>query len=210
MMDLNDQLFARHLDDDEEVQLIVHKHWLLGLKLLWVPTLIFVALWFFLWFAPFKSVFYAVAVFSCACIVWWIRNFFDHYLDAWIITDQGIIDVEWHGWFHRQSTRVLYSDIQGVSYEIQGISSTIFRYGNISIEKISTGSVLTMEHVPRPRAVEAVVLQNMEQYLHSKNLVDAKHVQEILSQIVAKEVQLEGFEDEEEEVEEVVTEEEEA
>ena len=35
----------------------------------------------------------------------------------------------------------------------------------------------------------------MEVYLHGKNLTDAKHVQELLSQIVAREVSLEQFEE---------------
>ncbi|MCA9370739.1 MAG: hypothetical protein KC680_02140 [Candidatus Peregrinibacteria bacterium] len=35
-------------------------------------------------------------------------------------------------------------------------------------------------------------------YLHARNLSDAKHVQELLSAIVAREVSLEQFEDEDE------------
>jgi len=131
--------------------------------------------------------------------VWILRNFYDYYLDAWIITDQGIIDVAWHGWFHRESTRVLYSDIQGVSYEIQGVTSTLMRYGQVSVEKISTGSVISLDYVPRPRRIEALILKNMEKYLHSKKLGDAKHVQDILAAIVAREVQLENFEEEDDE-----------
>ena len=201
MPSLNDTFFSRHLDDDEEVQMIVHKHWLLGIKELFLPTASFLVLWVLLYVAPFRAVFYGVALLSIASVVWWIRNFFDYYLDAWIITDQGIIDVEWHGWFHRQSTRVLYSDVQGLSYEIQGVFGTLLRYGEISVEKISTGNVIAMDHVPYPRSVEAVVLQNMEDYLHSKNLVDARHVQEILTSVIAREMQLEEFEEEEEEEE---------
>lgn len=193
------RLFNRHIDDDEEILLIVHKHWLLGIKYLFMPFIAFLFSWTVFLFASYPLIFYIAAIASIGIIVWGLRNYYDYYLDAWIITDEGIIDVEWHGWFHRQSTRVLYSDIQGVSYEIQGIAGTILRFGTISVEKISTGSLFSLEYVKHPRAVEIVIMKNMEAYLHGKNMSDASHVQELLSQIVAREVSLEQFEDDEEE-----------
>jgi Bacterial PH domain len=200
VMRLNDQLFKRHLEEDESVVTIVHRHWLLGIKSLFWPVAALIAGWVFLVVAPYQSVAIGAGIWTLCGLVWLLRNFFDYFLDAWIITDQGIIDVAWHGWFHRESSRVLYSDIQGVSYEIQGVLPTLLRFGTIAVEKISTGSSVTMETVPTPRKVEAVILKQMEKYLHSKNLKDAKHVQEILSAVVAREMQLEEFEDEEDSV----------
>ena len=195
----NERFFKRHLDEDDEVIMIVHKHWMIGLKFLFWPTVSFIAAWTFLYFTPFLGVFYAVSLCAVISLVWWLRNFYDYYLDAWIITSQGIIDVEWHGWFHRESTRVLYSDVHGVSYEIQGITSTLLRYGEISVEKISTGDAIVMNHVARPRAIESIILQAMEDYLHSKNLKDATHVHSLLAELVAREMQLQEFGEEEEE-----------
>ena len=90
---------------------------------------------------------------------------------------------------------MLFSDIQGVSYEIQGIAATFLSYGSISVEKISTGSVFELDHAPHPRKVEKMILKHMEGYMHSKNLKDARHVQDILSQMVANEMQLQDFDD---------------
>lgn len=198
-MQLNKRLFSGHLEDDEILHLVLHKHWILGLKYLFWPSVSFVACWVLLYQAPYKTVFYIISLWSVVSLVWWLRNFFDYYLDAWIVTDMGIIDVEWHGWFHRQSSRILYSDIQGVSYEIQGVLNTLLRYGTIGVEKISTGSVISLDNVPNPRKVEGLILKNMEGYLHTKNLKDSTHVQEILAGIVAREMQLQDFDEEEEE-----------
>lgn len=192
------RLFTRHLEDDEELALIVHKHWMLGIQNLLWPLCAFIGGLIFLYLFPFKVIYYVTALWSIVCVVWLLRNFYDYYLDAWIITDQGIIDVEWHGWFHRQSSRVLYSDIQGLSYEIEGVVGTVMRYGTISVEKISNGSIISLQNVKSPKAVEALVLKKMEEYLHTKNLSDAKHVQNLISQIVANEMQLNQFEDEDE------------
>lgn len=189
---LDQWLLKRHLEEEEVLKEVVHKHWLTGIKSLCWPTVVFLFLWVFLYQAPFRSVFLVIALASILTTVWWLRNFFDYYLDAWIITDQAVIDLAWHGWFHRQSTRVLYSDIQGVSYEIYGVLGTVLGYGTVNIEKISTGSMVSLDHVPQPRRVEALILKSMEAYLHTKNLKDARHVQEILADFVATQVQIEA------------------
>lgn len=182
-------LFRRHLEDDEHIRMIVHKHWLIGIHFLVWPSLSFLAAWTLLALAGSQAAILLAALWSIGSAVWWLRNFFDYYLDAWIITDHGIIDLEWLGWFHRQSARILYSDIQGVSYEIHGILGTLLRYGVVTVEKISTGSTVSLTHVPRPRVVESAILQSMEAYLHGKNLKNAKHVEELLAQFVAGRVQ---------------------
>lgn len=192
-MSLNSLLFARHLEDDEHISMVVHKHWLLGIRELFWPALVTIVLWGSLFLFPRQTWLIVIALATVGSLLWFARNFFDYYLDAWIITDHGVIDLAWHGWFHRQSSRILYSDIQGVSYEIQGVIGTMLRFGVIAIEKISTGATISLSHVSNPRGVESLILKNMEAYLHTKNLKDAKHVQELLATYVANEVQLQGL-----------------
>lgn len=190
---MNQRLFNRHLESEETVIRVVHRHWFLGLRHLFWPTITFCVFTALLLTSLKAEVLYVVGSLLGVVTIWWFRNFFDYYLDAWIITDTGIIDVEWHGWFHRQSARVLYSDIQGVSYEIQGILNTVLRYGTIGVEKVSTGTEISMDNVSNPRKVEAVILKNMEDYLHKRNLKDSKAVQDILSSVIARELQLGEF-----------------
>lgn len=172
---------------------------MLGLEYLSKPFLSFALGWGVAYLFPFRIILILAASWSVVSLVWLLRNFFDYFLDAWILTSEGVIDVEWHGWFHRTSTRVLYSDIQGVSYEIQGVLGTMMRYGTISIEKISTGENMDLANVSNPRSAERMILKQMEKYLHDKSLVDAKHVQEILAEIVAEQMQLKSLSQEENE-----------
>lgn len=185
-----DFFFNRHLDDDEVIHRVVHKHWFIGTFALFWPTVSAVAAATFFVLSVRQGVQLALAFWVIISLVWWLRNFFDYYLDAWIITDHGIIDIAWHGWFHRESARVLYSDLQGVSYEIHGVLGTLFNFGEISVEKISTGSSISMDHVKSPRMIETLILKNMETYVHKKNMKDAKQVQEMLSTLVAEQIVL--------------------
>lgn len=181
--------FSRHLDDDENVRLIVHKHWMLGAKGLWFPSLVVIFVLWLPFFVRHPAIWYVTLGLLVITLLWWLRGFLDYYLDVWLITDEGIIDLAWHGWFHRESSRVLYSDVQGVSYEIQGVGGTLLRYGKISVEKISTGSTISLQYVPSPRKVETLILRCMEEYLHTKNLKDAKTVQTMLAEFVAGSMQ---------------------
>lgn len=183
-------LFAKHLDDDEVLVRVVHKHWLLGVKALFWPTswLAFAGLLAVAF--PTRVMFVLAGIGALVFFVWWLRNFFDYYLDAWIVTNEGIIDIAWHGWFHRESSRILYSDIQGVSYEIKGVIGTLLHVGVISVEKISTGDSVSLESVKRPKKIESLLLSSQEKYLHKKNLRDGKEVQKMLASLLADQMNM--------------------
>lgn len=173
--------------------MLVHKHWLIGIKFLFWPLVTIAALFVLALYLLSKNssplVYYVVSGAEVLSLVWLLRNFFDYYLDAWIITNTGIIDIAWHGWFHRESSRVLYSDIQGVSYEIHGVLNTVMRFGTISVEKISTGNSISIDDVKSPRKIEAAIFKAMEDYLYTKNLKDADAIKDILVNVVARENQ---------------------
>lgn len=187
--------FHSHIEDDETIHMVAHKHWMFGITALFLPTLLFAFVFGLLFYVQVQVMLYITGVALLASAAWWLHNFLDYYLDAWIITNKGIIDLAWHGWFHRESTRVLYSDVQGVSYEVKGISGTVFRYGDIEVEKISTGSTISLPGIPRPRKVQTIIMDAMEHYLHKKNLKDATTVQKILSDFVAGTLQKKDIED---------------
>lgn len=195
---LDKALFAGHLDDDEQIVLVVHKHWLMGCKSMWLPTLVVLLVASILYFVRTKAILYGVLLAEFGVLIWWMRNFLDYFLDAWIVTNAGVIDLEWHGWFHRSATRVLYSDVQGVSYEVSGILATVFNYGEMTLEKISTGTTLTMPYVKRPKRVTGLILKCMETYVHSKNLKDATTVQKILAEFVAGAMQKNDMDEDDE------------
>ena len=192
-----EHLFNKHLEDDESLYLLVHKHWILSIKQLLLPVLALVVTWTLLYFAPIKIVAFCVLAVDLAILVWLFRNYLDYYLDALLITDRAVIDVEWHGWFHRESTRIDYSSIEGVSYEIEGVLATILNYGTITIERIGSGAIVEIENVKKPRDVESAILACQAECLRTKNLKDSAAVKDIISEIVADRMQMRDMEEEE-------------
>lgn len=190
MNKLDTFLFGKHLEDDEAVSQIVHRYWGVATQTLFWPTILFLLGVASMIIAPVGLVLTIMGGWCVFAAVWWVRRFLDYYLDVWIVTDHGVIALEWKGWFHRQSARILYSDIQGVSYEVKGLLETLNRVGTVTIEKISTGGTFALPSVRYPKRVETLILNNMEEYLHRKNLKNAKHVQDLLAEFVAEKVQI--------------------
>lgn len=193
-----ERMFQRHLEDDEPMYLLVHKHWLLNAVDLLTPILGFFASWTLFYIAPVRIILIIIAIIDVGIIVWGIRNFLDYYLDALLITDRAVIDVEWHGWFHRESTRIEYSSIEGVSYEIHGIIGTMLNYGTLTIERIGSGSVMEIENIKCPRDVESAILACQANCLRTRNLKDSAQVKDIIAEIVAERMQMREFDSEEE------------
>ncbi len=186
-------LFRHHLEKGEPLICVAHRHWLIGARVLGIPFLTLAAAAAVAWVLPFRLVLWGVAAWSIVNTVWILHRFLNVYLDAWLLTDRAVIAVSWHGWFHRSSTRILLSDIHGVSFEVQGILGTVFRYGTIAMEKISTGTAVSLTHVANPRGVTSAILTQQEAYLHTKNLKDSAMVQKVLAEVVANQLQLGQF-----------------
>jgi hypothetical protein len=187
-----ERLFQGHLEEDEILHLVVHKHWLFFVRAFFLPGGALIAITFFLIASPGMSTFALVLLADVAIAVWFLRSFFDEFLDAWLVTDRSVIDIAWHGWFHRTSTRIDYSSIEGVSTEVQGILGTLLHFGTLTIEKVGSGAKVSMENVPHSRTVESAILFRQEQCLRSKNLKDSKAVQDLLAEIVAERMNLQG------------------
>lgn len=190
-----ERLFGRHLEEDEPLYLVVHRHWIWGVQELASPALAIFGTWAFLYLAPVPIIGVAVLILDLFLSIWLLRNFFDYFLDAWLITDRSVIDVAWHGWFHRQSTRIDYSAMEGVSYEIKGVLGTVLKYGTVSIEKVGTGSLVSMDHVKNPRDIESTILLCQEACLRSKNMKDSSAVQDLIAEIVAERMSLREVEE---------------
>lgn len=187
-----ERLFKRHLEEDEPLYRVVHKHWIFFVPALTLPAAALIGTWILLYAFPILPALYVLLVADVVICLWGWRNFLDQFLDAWLITDRSVIDVAWHGWFHRQSTRIDYSGIEGVSCEIKGVLGTLFRFGTVTIEKVGTGTMVSMGNIPHPRDVESAVLLHQEACLHTKNLKDSKAVQDLLSELVAERMNLQG------------------
>jgi membrane protein YdbS with pleckstrin-like domain len=86
----------------------------------------------------------------------------DHWLDAWIITNKRIIDIEQHGFFRRQVSSFPLSRIQDVTYSMNGVIAMWLKFGNVRIQTASISDDLIMRQVPFPGDVKETIVRILD------------------------------------------------
>lgn len=184
-MKISNLLFKSHLEKGEEIRYIAHRHIFTEYKNLFKTIFLggFLPLIFFILFPPLKI---AWGIWLLFGIFKFIYNLANWYFDAWLITNLSILDIEWNGFFNRTSTRVEYTALKGVSYEIKGFWNTILRYGNVNLELATLNSVVTLKNAASPRKVERFILDTQSEFMNNKDLEDQETLKELLIGIVAR------------------------
>jgi hypothetical protein len=165
--------FTKNLKDNEELIRQVRQHalafggrWLVSLCLLLLP--------FFLLFLLFRWQSYGPIIFVILVIIGlWslIRLLVVKYFNCLLVTNQRVILIKQKGFFDRQVMEVEYQKIQDVSYHYQGMFQTVFHYGNLKIQVLSSETVIKAEKIPQPEQIQDLI-KNIQknQAIQSENL----------------------------------------
>lgn len=86
----------------------------------------------------------------------------DHWLDAWIVTNERVIDIEQHGFFRREVSSFPLHKIQDVTYTISGIIPTWLHYGDVRIQTASISEDFIMRQVGFPQDVKELLIQLLD------------------------------------------------
>lgn len=105
------------------------------------------------------------------------------YLDAWVVTNMGVIDQEWNSVFDKSTTRIDYGNIEGITSEIKGFWPTILRFGTIQIEHMS-GQPIVLEGVSNPRKLERFIQTQQQLYVRQQNFSDQAKLKDLLTSLV--------------------------
>lgn len=186
MMIVEKLIFHRHLEKGEKILYSVHKHWVEILKpVLEVAFFGFLIPWTLYLLGFNKPLFFWIAVgWSVIAYLRFLYILVDWYSDVWLITDMGVIAIEWRGIFSNTATRIGYEDIEGVAYEINGFWGTMVRYGPVVL-KVMSGNNLQLPYVANPKQAELAIAKFQNQVLNAREMQDAGNLKTLLSQMVA-------------------------
>jgi hypothetical protein len=189
---VRDYLFSDYLEDGEEILYVCHRHpiVMLGdfLRISFFHALIPFAFWIFF---PRFLIIYLIWAF-----IGLIRFFFlvqDWYYDAWLLTNMGIIGVEWTGFFDRTSSRVEYPSVEGVNYSLKGFWQTMLKYGDVTLAKFGGPSTITLKDAARPKRMEKYILKYQEKFMTAKNFQDQEVLKQLLADLVVEHVKKHGL-----------------
>lgn len=98
-------------------------------------------------------------------VILWMHFFAswsDHWLDAWIITNERVIDIEQHGFFRREVSSYPLERIQDVTYTVSGIIPTWLHFGDVRVQTASISDDLIMKQVPFPEDVKEQLIEMLK------------------------------------------------
>ena len=151
-----------HLDKEEKIEIIIRKHWFVFFS----ESIVFVIMAA----APlmlsldFNFNFFPFIYLTWLLILWIIlaREWTDYYLDALIITNKRIIDVEQKGLFRREIASCFLENIQDVTTNISGVIATFLDFGDLSIQTAGERREFTVHWAKSPDKAKQIILGNMQ------------------------------------------------
>lgn len=146
-------------DKDEHIVLVLRQHLITQVK----PALI---LFFIIFGIPAllsASNFLGVlpAEFAQAFDVFWTvlsfglitQGFLMWFFNVYIVTDERVIDVDFHSMIHRNVSYAKIENIEDVTAKSVGPLSTVFDYGTILIQTAGEKTQFEFDHVPQPAKI---------------------------------------------------------
>lgn len=146
---------------DEEVLLVLRSHPITLLSYFINGFILFVILVFTNFFLPsFLSVgqILFINLFSITFIVnyLWLA-ILNWYFNVGIITNRGIVDIDFNVVLYKETTYTLISHIEDVTAKSGGFFESLFNYGNLFIQTAGTEVNTEFLNIPHPSAAAKII-----------------------------------------------------
>ena len=151
-------------DDDEEIILVLRRHWFTNLSWILVAVLMLILPLVL----PFISVldFFPAEYQFILAIFWYLlafaiafEKFLAWYFNVFILTEERVIDIDFFNLLDKKVSEAKIGMIQDVTSKTAGVSQTLFNYGNILIQTASEIPVIVIDKIPNPNLVLQVLQQ---------------------------------------------------
>jgi len=162
------------LEPGEHVVREVRKHWFLfasGLLpyaiLMAIPFAMPNLLMLFPAFAKYVAIFDYSSPLARALLGTWLlivwtgawSAFTRHFLDAWVLTNKRLVDIDQKGYFSRQVSSLLLSRVQDVTITVKGVLPSLLGIGTINVQSAGATEEFTMRGIPRPEQMRDLILK---------------------------------------------------
>lgn len=188
---LRDRLFRGFLEEGEELIHVLHHHVLSTFKPVCLNILLYIVIPSLVWYAipSWSLLWIAIIIFGVGKT---ISTLISWYYNALLITDVNLIDLEWHGVFHREATRIEYRQVESFSYEVSGVFNTLFKIGNIEIMKLN-GTVNEINGVFNPQKNSQLLTKLQDEIINQNIRNDHEALKGILTNMIQDHIKENGI-----------------
>ncbi len=188
---IRDRLFRNYLEEGEELIHVLHHHVISTFKPIFLNIFLYIAIPALIWYAIPQATIVAIPfiVFgvgkTLSILISW-------YYNALLITDVNLIDLEWHGVFHREATRIEYRQVESFSFEINGVINTLLNIGNIEIMKLN-GTVTEINGVFNPQKNSQLLTKLQDEIINQNIRNDHEALKGILTNMIQDHIKENGI-----------------
>lgn len=165
--------------DNEQVILFLRRHWFIFFVhllsvLAAILGLILIYVFFNLFIDDLSAAAYQnLVLFGESLGTLFVWNLFfilwlDFYLDAWIVTNERIININQKGFFNRDISELKLTKVQDVTSEVIGVIPTILGYGNIYVQTAGEVERFKFHQIPNPNEVKNIIVDLQEKERHQE------------------------------------------
>lgn len=117
----------------------------------------------FLEFLPARFQLVSILMWYLLTSAFIFESFLGWFFNIYIITDQRIVDIDFHNLIYKEVSDANVSRIQDVTYRMTGVFRTIFNYGNVFIQTAGAAPNFEFLAVPNPDEVVKTLQQLREE-----------------------------------------------
>ncbi len=149
----------------EKIVLLLRRHPITNVAWILIAILMIIApltlsVFPLLSFLPSNFQFIAVLVWYLITTAFVLESFLTWFFNVNIITDERIVDIDFHNLIYKEVSDCKIDNIQDVTYKMGGVVRTIFNYGDVYIQTAAEVPAFEFLAVPKPSKV-ARVLQDL-------------------------------------------------
>lgn len=155
-------------DEEEQVVLVLRRHFVTNAPWIIGSSLLFLLPWFILligFFPAGLSVRYQYLILVVANLMvlgYALEQFLIWFFNVYILTNERIVDIDFYNLLNREISDADLDKIQDVTIKGQGIGAAIFHYGDILIQTAGEKQVFEFIAVPQPEIVSRVLREMIE------------------------------------------------
>jgi len=151
----------KNLKADEEKISIVHEYGYILFFPLFISSLVII-LDFFLMYPLWRLGWWGVLIFLLiiiAATAYILRKVVIWSLNAFLVTNRRILDLNQTGLFSKSVTETTFDKIQDISYNKKGIFATLLDYGDVVVKTASHNESLELKKVHHPAEVQDMLTE---------------------------------------------------
>lgn len=90
-------------------------------------------------------------------IAYVIESFLSWFYDVNIVTDERVVDIDFHNLIYKQVADAKLDKVQDITYNQGGVFRTLFNYGNVYIQTAAEVPAFEFEAVPQPDKIVGII-----------------------------------------------------